>query len=383
MPFTEYVMTAGSWSLELDPGTPRAIRNAIDVRTAGFSELLILPAHVKPEDFGDAGMLAAARYGGIYRKQSASGLILEGAGMNVLLGDEDGKGNVIQSAVSTAGGTLTQWYSALTPTTEVTAGTCTDPGGTYNRSFVRVTHRQAWDVLCQRFGVEYRVKPNRVFDVGPRANLYGSTPKVILLGASSRVSAGRDVGLTGVAASIDRTIDLEDLTTQVLYLTGDRDAPTSTTSGGSHATLKNAAGYALFIERMIDATNDDDSGTPANMAAAQLGRFNNPRIDWNVEMATGYDIGRTAPIGSPVWLYDPANGLYDNANARQYRGAQVSPVESRLMGADTPITAAHGVYLRRATGTSSDPVYTDLTPYIVPESGVQRLAVGAIPRPSR
>lgn len=384
MPFTEAVMAAGSWSLTLDPGTPRAIRDAIDVRTAGFSTLLVTSVHLNPDGLTDASMLSLARYGGIYRAQSASGLQLGGAGMNVLLGDEDGKGNVIRTAITTVNGTLAQWFAAGVPTSRVTAGTLTySGGGALKRKFVHVTHREMWNGICDAFDVEYRVKPSRVFDVGTRDALYGATPGAIILGGSAGASPGRDIGMVGVSGAIGRDIDLEDLTTQVLYLWGDPDAPTAGTYGGNHASLTAASGHALFMERLIDITGGDHDATSAEYeAAGVLYRNSAPRMEWDVAVTGGYDVGRVAPVGSPLWLYDPANGLYDTGNALVFRGTQLAPIQSRLMGMETPIRKGMGVYLRRATSTTTQ-VWTDLTPYIVPEGGDQRLTIGALPRKSR
>lgn len=380
MPFTEYVMAAGSWSVNLDPGTPRAVRDAIDVRTAGFSQLLILPVHADADSLGDASMLNVARYAGIYRKQSASGLTLAGAGMPVVMGDEEGKGNVIETARTTTNGYLSEWFTALTDSASgVSPGTLTSPGGAYTRSFLRITFREAWDILCARFGVEYRVNPDSTLDVATVANLYGSTPKTVVLGESAGVQAGREIDIVGVSGDVDLNIDLEDYTSKVIYLTG--STPTVTTAGGNSTIYRRTSGLGLIMDRLIEASSDDD-GTPANMAAAQLALYSSPRIEWQVSGTGEYDIGESSPIGSLVWLYDPATGLVDTGNPVTYRGAQIYPSLSRLMGAETPIRAGMGVYLRTMVDATT-PVYTDLTPYVIPEAGAQRLSLGAPPRKSR
>lgn len=380
MPFTEYVMAAGSWSVNLDPGTPRAIRDAIDVRSAGFSQLLILPVHADADSLGDATMLDVARYAGIYRRQSASGLTLSGAGMPVVMGDEEGKGSIMESAISTASGTLAQWHAALTVgSSGVTAGTLTAPSGTYTRSFLRVTFREAWDTICARFGVEYRVNADLTLDVATVANLYGSTPAVVILGESAGVQAGREIGIVGVSGNVDLEVDLEDYTAKVIYLTG--STPTVTVAGDTSTVYRTPAGFGLIMDRIIEASSDD-AGTPANMAAAQLALYDEPRIEWQVSGSGAYDLGESAPIGSLIWLYDPATGLVDTGNPVTYRGAQIYPSLSRLMGAETPIRAGMGVYLRTMVDATT-PVYTDLTPYVLPETGAQRLSLGAPPRKSR
>ena len=107
-------MAAGSWDVTLSPQTPRRLLEAIDIERAGFGQLVILPAHLDPRDHADADLLALARWSGIYRKQEGS-YRLSGAGSPILLGDEDGKGDIFEVTRSTADGYLAQWVESLRP----------------------------------------------------------------------------------------------------------------------------------------------------------------------------------------------------------------------------------------------------------------------------
>lgn len=377
MPITEYVMRAGEWSLELEPGTPRSVLEEVRVNSAGFSQIVILPARLDPTTVDDATMLSHARYVGTYRSQTDTGLGLAGAGLSTILGDEDGKGDVYESSRSTVNGWLSQWYTSVFPVGLLT-GAITSPGGSYAGKFFLQTPREAWDILAGHFGVEWRVRHSLHFDVGTWQTLYGATPNVVILGASAGLSGGRDLGLTGVMGGSDLAVDLEDYTSKVVYLTGDRDAPTVTTAGGDSTAYRRPTGHPLIMDRRIEAF--DDAGSPATGAAMQLGRFTLPRMAWSVETTGTYDLGRDCPIGSPVYLYDPATGL-TGPDPVTYRGTQIYPTQTRVMGMTSPIRAGYGVYLRRPSGAPA--TYVDLTPHVRPETGSQRVDLGALPRPSR
>ena len=128
MSVTERVMAAGSWDVTLSDETPRSLLEAIDVEKIGFSTLVILPTRLDPRSHTDADLLALARYTGIYRRQE--GMVLSGPGLPILMGDEDGKGDVFESERSTAHGWLTEWVPVLRPLS-LAAWTVTSPGGSY------------------------------------------------------------------------------------------------------------------------------------------------------------------------------------------------------------------------------------------------------------
>ena len=211
MSVTERVMAAGDWSITLSSETPRKLLEAINVESIGCSALGVLPAHLDVRAHTDADLLALARYTGIYRRQE--GLTLSGAGLPTLMGDEDGKGDVFGSPRTTANGYLTQWVPALRPMS-LAAGTVTSPGGSYTKSFYLVTAKEAFETLNATFGVEWRITPDLKLHVGTPAALYGTTPKIIVLADAGE--GGRDISLTGVAATAGLSVDLEDYAPKII-----------------------------------------------------------------------------------------------------------------------------------------------------------------------
>ena len=414
MSVTERVMAAGEWSLELVEDTPRRVLEAIDIEVAGFGQLVILPSRLDPRNHTDAGMLACARYTGLLRKQEG-GFGLSGPGLPILLGDEDGKGDIFEVERSTANGYLTQWVESLRPIS-LSAGTTYSPGGSFTDTFYLVNAKTAFKAICDKFNVEWRVTPSFKLDVGSIENLYGSTPKLIILHNSGE--GGRDFGLTGVRGVSGLTRDLEDYTTKAIVTVPDTEdvvteqgsptwvwdetlgedvmtdisAPTKTTvttdarTVGATAATPDAAipygrpsdGGPVVLDRLIESTSEDGTdGDPQTLADQQLGRFNSIRREITVE-GGAYDVGHLSPVGSRIYLYAPPV-IMDAAAPVQFRGRTCYPVTVRLMGLTWPITRGMGVYLRTSKGAV---VWHDLTSYVAWESGDVQLEVDSMPRPS-
>ena len=125
MSVTERVMVAGAWAVDLTPETPGQLMEQIALSRAGFAQIEILPAHLDPREHSDETLLGLARYTGLYRSQEGT-YRLSGPGLPVLLGDEEGKADIAETAISTPNGWLSQWVPALRPIT-LRSGTVTSP----------------------------------------------------------------------------------------------------------------------------------------------------------------------------------------------------------------------------------------------------------------
>ena len=372
MSVTERVMAAGDWSITLSSETPRKLLEAINVEAIGFSALVILPAHLDVRAHADADLLALARYTGIYRRQE--GLTLSGAGLPTLMGDEDGKGDVFESPRTTADGYLTQWVPVLRPLS-LAAGTVTSPGGSYTKSFYLVTAKEAFETLNATFGVEWRITPDLKLHVGTPAALYGTTPKIIVLADAGE--GGRDIFLTGVAATADLSVDLEDYASKII-VPYDAETEVAVAEVSAHPYRRPTDGGPALIDKVISA-GTDDATDPQTQADAALETAGLPRREVTVQ-DTHYDLGLIAPVGSYVWLYAPPM-IMDTASPVQFRGRACYPQMIRLMGMTWPVTIGSGVYLRSTTSTG-EVIWQDLTKYVEWETGDVRLEVGALPRRS-
>ena len=404
-------MAAGAWDLQLVEDTPRRILEDIDIESAGFGQLVILPARLDPRAHTDATLLSLARYTGIFRKQEGD-FRLSGPGLPILLGDEDNKGDIFEVERTTANGWLTQWATALLPVS-LSAGGVYSPGGSYTDSFYLVTAKQAYETLKGEFSapIEWRITPDlklhvgTVFGTAGTDALYDETPRLIVLHNAG--TGGRDFGLTGAQGVSGMNRDLEDYTTKVVYKTEvttttntevvtdvdfvTPDTTTDTVTESSTETVVTVAATAdvdipfsrptggpVILDRLIEGnSNDGSAADPQAQADMQLGRFDSIRREITVDYGT-YEIGHIAPVGSYVWLYAPPV-VMDAANPVQFRGRVCYPVKVRLMGLTWPITRGMGVYLRT---NKSAVVWHDLTDYVAWESGDVQLEVDSMPRPS-
>ena len=404
-------MAAGEWDVQLVEDTPRRILEDIDIETAGFGQLVILPTRLDPRAHTDTTLLSLARYTGIFRKQEGD-FRLSGPGLPILLGDEDNKGEIFEAERTTANGWLTQWVTSLLPVS-LSAGGVYSPGGSYTDSFYLVTAKQAYETLKGEFNapVEWRITPDlklhvgTVFGTAGTDALYDETPRLIVLHNAG--TGGRDFGVTGVQGVSGMDRDLEDYTTKVVYKTEvttttetevvtDVDfvtpgTTTDTVTESSTETVVTVAATAdvdipfsrptggpVILDRLIEGNSDDDSDAdPQAQADMQLGRFDSIRREITVDYGT-YEIGHIAPVGSYVWLYAPPV-VMDAANPVQFRGRVCYPVKVRLMGCTWPISRGLGVYMRITSGGTR---WVDLTDYVAWESGDVGLEVGSLPRPS-
>ena len=411
MSVTERLMAAGEWDVQLVEDTPRRILEAIDIETAGFGQLVILPTRLDPRAHTDATLLSLARYTGIFRKQEGD-FRLSGPGLPILLGDEDNKGDIFEVERTTANGWLTQWATALLPVS-LSAGGVYSPGGSYTDSFYLVTAKQAYETLKGEFSapIEWRITPDlklhvgTVFGTAGTDALYDETPRLIVLHNAG--TGGRDFGLTGVRGVSGLIRDLEDYTTKIVYRTEETvetsktdiatTADDATVSGSTSVTERETVthvstattadvdvpfarptGGPVILDRVIEGNSDDGSDAdPQAQADMQLGRFDSIRREITVE-GGAYDVGHLSPVGSRIWLYAPP-GVTDAANPLQFRGRVCYPVAVRLMGLTWPITRGMGVYLRTNKGAV---VWHDLTNYVAWESGDVQLEVDSMPRPS-
>ena len=411
MSVTERLMAAGEWDVQLVEDTPRRILEAIDIETAGFGQLVILPTRLDPRAHTDATLLSLARYTGIFRKQEGD-FRLSGPGLPILLGDEDNKGDIYEVKRATANGWLTQWVTALLPVS-LSAGGVYSPGGSYTDSFYLVTAKQAYETLKGEFSapIEWRITPDlklhvgTVFGTAGTDALYDETPRLIVLHNAG--TGGRDFGLTGAQGVSGMNRDLEDYTTKVVYKTEvttttntevvtdvdfvTPDTTTDTVTESSTETVVTVAATAdvdipfgrptggpVILDRLIEGnSNDGSAADPQAQANMQLGRFDSIRREITVDYGT-YEIGHIAPVGSYVWLYAPPV-VMDAANPVQFRGRVCYPVKVRLMGCTWPISRGLGVYMRITFGGTR---WVDLTDYVAWESGDVGLEVDSLPRPS-
>jgi hypothetical protein len=350
----------GAWDIALSPDTPRDVLDGL----LEFGRIVILPGRLDPVQYGDA-LLPAARYVGVLRTKEFHDdrtVTLSGVSMVVWLGDEDGKGANIENAVTAASGTFADAVNAVLPGS-VTAGTIHSVPGTASYTFQWKTPRQALDSICDLYGtpthpVEYRVNGDASVDAGRVDDLYGTTPKTIVVAKD----AGYDLDLLALPGKFDTRRDVEDYTTRTIAMSqGDGDAISTAAADqadiGAVNPYLDPFGNPVKLTRLIDASDTDASQLPT-LAKLQLGRFQGTNDELTLSTAE-YDISGDVSAGYYIWAYDPDAGLYDTANEIVFRGQRLNPVKLRVLETTWPVTDGMTVAYRHGDGT-----WVDLTDYV-------------------
>lgn len=366
----ENLMTVGRWDLALLDTTPQSILDLFNLKTetARFGHIIITPTHV---DDRSADVLPLSRYTGIYRKRSDR-YTIGGCGLAAWLGDEDDKGDLIESAL-TFTTTFVNWITALKPSS-LTAGTYHAITGPANldATFERQTRRKAIDFVCDYYNGEWRVDPDGTLHAGEIADLYVTTPEVTII----RGEGGRELGQTGVrAAEFDIASDVEDYTTRIFLAgasgTGEADIFPLT---GSYDLNGNRVEWARFVE-----ASDAEAGTEDTVAENILNRYTSQRYELRIASDLE-DLPDVMTVGDMVNVLDIEQGIYDRSNPVAYRGETIYPAMVRLMGMTWPVLEGVGVYFRSSDAGGT---VTDITSYVDWDTGATSLAVGAFSRPSR
>lgn len=365
------LMGIGEWSLTLREGTRQSVLAALNIDSYGYGHVIVTPTHMDPTAVPAATLLAVARYTGIYARRP-SRLQIGGPGLAAWLADADGKGDVIEgTALSKSAGTFVQWITDLRPSS-LLAGTYNAVGGALTMAFQYIDRRTALNYVADYFGAEWRINPDLTLDGGTAAQLFTTTPTVVV----QRWSGGRDPNITGLKTEVEVAKDLEDYTTRIVLLANGLAAGEAVgTADISPATpYKDLQGNAVDLVRIIDSA-DTAAGNETAVAQAQLNRFTSIRRAVTLSSQT-YDIGADIEVGDTIYVWDPERDLIDTANEKQYRGQIIRPIALRVLGYTWPVQRGMGVYFRDLNG-----LITDLTEWVQWESGPTTIEVGANPRP--
>lgn len=363
MGVSEVLMKPGSWSLKLVESTPKSVLSALDwnqTATAGFGHIFIFKAPVKSTQFSDANLKSLALYAGILRERPDA-RTFGGPGMVAWLGDEDDKGDILETAVTQTAATLQTWVNALRPAA-LSAGTSL-AAGSYTGTFQWVTRRKALDAVCAALGYEYRVNPSGTLDANTVATLYGSTPT----GFVTRRTEERSAYIGILANQLETGADLDDYTTKVRAI-----AKTGLgTASGAATPYKDINGNAVVITRVIETPEAEDANAAAT---ALINRFSAQRKSVRLSSDT-YAIHGSVKVGESVYVYDPRSGLVDTANQVHFSGQLTFPVSLRVYGYTWPIREGMGVLFRNGAGT-----WTDLTDWVEWDTGSTTIDVGGYQR---
>lgn len=383
MSVTEIRQALGSWEITLGAGTPADVLDAV----TPFGHVVVLPGRMTPGDIQAAGdsLLTAARYVGVYRQREAGGeagrTTLKGAGMAFWLGDEDGKGYVYETELTTASATFSEAVTdLLTPVLSVTTGTLTavpGDGGDFSARFIYQSPREALTYVTDTFSsdtvpVGWRVNGNGTVDAGPESALYRTDPAAMLVAKDE--AEGRDLAIVGMRGHLELESDLSDYTTRVVLLAeGEEGATASGSASLPSVPYKDLLGNSVKLVRLISEA-DTSAGNALVRATLQLNRFSGPRYAVTLDTSQ-YDVKGEFVVGDTIMIFDPSVGFNDPAREQVYRGLVINPMHVQVTEMTWPVARDWTVAFRDGNG-----VWTDLSPYYVPEGGATTVVVGRFSR---
>jgi hypothetical protein len=368
MAVTEVLRALGSWELAFTSGIPRETWDALE----HFGHIAL---HAGPVDVRVAGdsLLGSARYVGVVRSIAHDGsFAVRGPGMAFWLGDEEGKGPVIESLLTITAQTFENSVRAILPpaSSAILEGTYFNlpgPPPPFTGTFQWQTQREALNYLSDVMGAEWKVLGTGRLVAGPAANLFVTTPTTVVM----RRNHGVDMALRGFPGQIATERDAGDFTTRLVLLADDGSggvaSATADISGGLNP-YKDLHGATLRMTRLVQETTTDFSNAPAR-AQLQLNRFTRPK-DGLVLSTAQYDVKGDVEVGDWLWVYDPDLGIIDPANEIAFRQERLQPMKLRLTEMTWPVSQGMSVAYRNRLG-----VWYDLTNYLIPESGETSLVV--------
>ena len=410
MAITERLMGAGSFSLQfIQDSTPTQVVDAIKE----WGHIVVTPQEMDPKLYDDAEILASARYTGIVlNKTLEEGVVsIQGQGLELYLGDGQGKGMVIaesknvgkirsysNASLSDVIDKATQPYGILRNesgnTQAIVAGQINTDSIAYSYSgshFVETT-LSALKHICETLNVEYRVNPDATLDVDNPAFLWNGAadePSTVVV----KTGYGDDPTYTGISPVGSRTeFNARDYVTGVDFIAeiGVYNDATDV-EGEARLNTGEIPYYDIHGNKLqrtgLVTTPDIDGDKLDDQAQLMLNELSRIKKVLNLDLEQ-YEVTGDLKAGDYIYAFDPSIGFNDTeedatAESRPlyqiaFRGQNIAPVKIRVLGLTYPITEGMGVYFRSFDG--SNVTYTDLTEYVSYESGDTQVELGDLLR---
>jgi hypothetical protein len=237
--------------------------------------------------------------------------------------------------------------------------------------------RQAVDKVClSHNAANWRIKPSTngtlTLEAGLAQDLFGSAIQVV----AAPGMAGRDIVTAVETLALQQETDLDDYANGVFVRTTNGAGGTGFT--GVTSAYYTPEGATLTITRYVSTAEVD----PANVVGySQTLQAEATTVRRQITVDVGdADIGHLLETGENVGVYDPLVGLYFAGATTATRGTIISPLPVQCVGMTWPIREGMGVYY--CWHGTSPATITDLTPWVVAESGPATLDIGATTRPA-
>ena len=406
MSIQEKVMAPGTFTVSLSGTiTPNSVINSIDP----WGQILIHSTRVDENTISNQDMIKTARYVGVVTnlEYDLDSFQVSGKGTMIYLGDTDSRGlvvaetsgsgavrsytndsfsDVLDRSTSTPFGLLRTGDSAAQQAvrtksgsiTNPTSGTTTYTGDHYLESTFRAVKYVAEHFECEFFvdneGFIFAGRPEVLF------NGHNNDPDAIII----RQGQGEDPNIEGfIPAGITTGFNAEEYVSKVeLIPTGETKEVSMADATVSVNQFKDLHNQNLKRIQVVK----DASATQSNFQARAnkaLSEYNRLKKTVNVSLE-GYDISGSFKVGDKIFIYDPDVGFEDTSSKAAlesrdihqvtYQGSTINPEKIRVVGMSYPVQEGMGVYYRN----SSTGVITDLTDYIIFESGDISLEIGDV-----
>lgn len=400
MPFTRERMGADDFQVALRPETPQEIIDLANVNVNGTAHVVITPGDHLPGTIADADLLDQAMFVGVLLENTDGGYNLEGDGLHWYLGDDTDGGDCYTGADTDSGPLdLEAQLDAVVfnRSNGLTKGSVNSASGTKTIELTDGTTALALLRQCCRTyanpDYEYRINTDGTVDVNTAANLFTTTPEIILSPDGGR--DGETPGLAAVLTVPDRSI--RDFRTH-LEVNWNNGTNNGTSSPGVPAG-KNFVGFdgtdLVYRSSVQKSPKRSFRENPRRGDRFNAGRYSS----WGVKSQTDaanmaaslasqaaiawfdtqadideYDPFRFVEPGDYVWAHDFELGLLDTANEVYHGGIAVHPKKERVEAMNCPILPGYGVYLRVWDGAAFD--WYRITPWVAAEDGPTTLELG-------
>ena len=209
--------------------------------------------------------------------------------------------------------------------------------------------------------VSFRVNNDATLDAGPESDLFVTDPQCIIVRRDT--SAGEDLRVRAIPASISLDQDMEDFATRVVVLAGSDgfqfnvgEADVGNVAPEANI-YKDMFGQPLRLTKLVSEAETSETNADAR-AELNLRNFLNPHREINIT-SRDYDIYGSFETGDYIYVYDPDAGLYDTDNEIYFRGVRLNPLKLQVTEAEWPVTEDYSVAYRDSDGT-----WYDLTDYV-------------------
>jgi hypothetical protein len=361
----------GSWELTLSSDTPQWLLDAIDY----FGHIAVTSSRVDPTRYGD-GLMDDARYVGVLRTRSfqAGQKTIGGPGISFWIGDEDDKGDVIETEINIVDQTFEDSLDMLLPP-QVVKDHVFVQAGLHKNKYKLIGRRAAINYFAELYGVEWRVRGKMRFDIGLPTDLYDPNPRCAVVRGIPGGGIDTD-GLRALPGEAGLDADMGDYSTRVVTV-GSGDGITVAVGDADINPLSNPYkdffGQPLKVTRLVSEQNTSLTNADAR-AQIFLDQFTSPVEKTKLSTRT-HDIKGDLECGGYIWVEDQDAKIV-GPEAVVFQGRRLYPVKYRITELAWPIESGMGVSYRHWNGT-----WYDLTPYVVFEDGDTTVTINGYNKP--